>query len=62
MVRPNTEIDLLNENGKIISGGKASFLYPRFFNEYNNCLDLKVLYIGQAYGEDLGDGALLSQQ
>lgn len=49
---PYREISFLNDEGKEVSGGKASFLYPHLVDQYNQCLDLKVLYVGQAYGKD----------
>lgn len=50
--KPYTSIDLYNEEGRVVSGGKAAYLYPRMFNQYNECLDLEVLYIGQAFGHN----------
>jgi len=49
---PYTDIDLLNKNGQIVSGGKSALLYPRLQTKYNTCLDLEVLYIGQAFGSN----------
>lgn len=49
---PFTDIDLINESGKVVSGGKAAYLYPKLQYEYNSCLDLEVLYIGQAFGSN----------
>lgn len=50
--KPYTEIDFYNIYGQYISGGRASLLYPLLFNEYNENLDLEVLYVGQAFGEE----------
>ncbi|WHY92747.1 hypothetical protein QNK12_04350 [Neobacillus cucumis] len=54
---PYTNIDFLNENRDVVSGGKSAFLYPRLQTKYNSCLDLEVLYIGQAFG---GNGERLA--
>lgn len=48
---PYTDIDFLNEKGEVVSGGKSALLFPKLQTEYNSCLDLEVLYIGQAFGE-----------
>ncbi|WP_420768603.1 hypothetical protein ACNR9V_01065 [Parageobacillus thermoglucosidasius] len=52
MEYPYSNINFLNNKGEIVSGGKAALLYPRLQKEYNSCLDLEVLYIGQAFGEE----------
>lgn len=48
---PYTDIDFFNEKGEVVSGGKSALLFTRLQTEYNSCLDLEVLYIGQAFGE-----------
>jgi hypothetical protein len=48
---PYTDINLLNEKGEVVSSGKSALLFPRLQTKYNACLDLEVLYIGQAFGE-----------
>jgi len=50
--KPYTEIDFYNKEGLCVSGGRASLLYTRLFPQYNESLDLEVLYVGQAFGED----------
>lgn len=52
---PFTDLDLKNKDGEIVSGGKVSFFYNQLLkmeNIYHNSLNLKVLYIGQAFGEN----------
>ncbi len=45
-------IVLRNKDGDILTDGKVSLLYPTCISEYDPVLDLKVLYIGQAFGTD----------
>ena len=43
---------LKNKDGKILTDGKSSLLYPSCLTQYEKDLDLKVLYIGQAFGKN----------
>ncbi|MBK0075556.1 hypothetical protein [Bacillus sp. S56] len=52
---PYTDVDFINKDGEIVAGGKVSFFYSQLMknnNKYHASLDLKVLYIGQAFGEN----------
>jgi len=50
--RSGSRLLLKDKNGKIITEGKATYLYKFSCPEYNEVLDLKVLYVGQAFGSD----------
>jgi hypothetical protein len=46
-------ISIFGDNGELLSEGKTSLLYyPFCIKEYDNVLDLNILYIGQAFGEN----------
>lgn len=45
-------IQIMDEKGKILTDGKSSLLYVSSIPEYKEILDLKILYIGQAFGEN----------
>jgi len=45
-------IRIFGDDGKVLSEGKTSLLYPFCISKYDNVLDLNVLYIGQAFGTD----------
>lgn len=47
-----SRIIVKDKNGNIITDGKSSLLYPFSIPEYDDVLDLKVLYVGQAFGEN----------
>ena len=41
-----------DKDGQVVSEGKTSLLYVNCMEEYDDILDLNVLYIGQAFGEN----------
>jgi hypothetical protein len=49
---PHTTCELLTPEGVPIAGGKVAFLVGNFGLRFRHLLDLEILYIGQAYGED----------
>jgi hypothetical protein len=52
---PYTDFELLDERGKNVSGGKVAFFYSEIMkrnNHYHTSFDLKVLYVGQAFGDN----------
>lgn len=49
---PYTSVSFLMSNGQSYSDGKLGYLYSSIINKYDALFNLKVLYIGQAFGED----------
>lgn len=49
---PNTEYAIHDGNGKRIAGGKVALALSGFSSEFWKFMDLEILYIGQAYGDD----------
>lgn len=45
-------IKLFDKAGNILTDGKTSLIFCTCINEYDPVLDLKVLYVGQAFGKD----------
>ena len=45
-------LSLKNKNGDIITEGKTSLIYAYCINNYEDVLDFKVLYVGQAFGDN----------
>lgn len=49
--KSGNRIKFSNSKGKIVSEGKTALIYPFCITQYKDVLDLKVLYIGQAFGK-----------
>jgi len=49
---PHTEFRILSDRGQVLAQGKVAVLLPHFIHPHAGFLDLEVLYIGQAFGED----------
>lgn len=49
---PYTSVDFLMENGEPFIAGKLGYLYHKIINSYHPNFDLKVLYVGQAFGDE----------
>ena len=47
---PYSEFRVIDSAGAVISRGKTSLLIAQLGSEYQQYLDLEVLYVGQAYG------------
>jgi hypothetical protein len=52
LIHGRNRVQCFNANGTLISDVKSSLLYPMFCNYYDSILDLKVHYIGQAFGKE----------